>query len=420
MKLIPIPKDRFNEFRTEVLFSACKWDPCVDDTETLSDHVLVLNRSEADHIINATNEISKETTCAENFLKSKLGNKRDKKLHDKITRDLRLPKFFKKHISKIGTYNKDNHVRLMRFDFHPTTEGFKASEVNSDVPAGFGEAGTLNETALKYIESDLGRKLIAPTDFGKSITHSLLKRVRAGDTIACVHCTSFSDDRQVMQYLGDRLRQHNIDTIYAAADGLRFDGGNAFSILSGHEKPVAAIVRAFPIEWMKDIKHKKFVWHDYLDTTTMSCNHPISIYAQTKRFPIIWNTLESHGLSFSAWRDALPHTICPKNLKRKVDKSEYIIKPAMGRVGEDVAIKGTMPDKKIKQIEKSAKKNPHYYVAQKKFISTAVNDTDGNPFHVCIGAFSIDGQFAGFYGRLSKSARMGRTAIDIAILIEKE
>jgi hypothetical protein len=31
--------------------------------------------------------------------------------------------------------------RIMRFDFHLTSEGWRVSEVNSDVPGGFAEAG---------------------------------------------------------------------------------------------------------------------------------------------------------------------------------------------------------------------------------------------------------------------------------------
>ena len=52
----------------------------------------------------------------------------------------------------MGNYDPQDHIRLMRYDFHPTIDGkWAVSEVNSDVPGGFAESSLLPELACKTI-----------------------------------------------------------------------------------------------------------------------------------------------------------------------------------------------------------------------------------------------------------------------------
>ena len=403
MALIPITMDKYNDFRLDAIFSACKWDPCVADNNTLSNYVLVLDKSDAEYLEKATEELSYETIEAENFLK----------YNNHLAKDLCLPRYITKHLNKLACYNPKEHVRLMRFDFHPTTEGYKISEVNSDVPAGFAEASRLNELGLKYLED---QNLGTPRNFGNELIVAIKKHVKSGESIACIHCTAYSDDRQVVQYIGDRLQENLFNSVFIGADCIEFRDKKAFSILKGNETKLGGMVRVFPIEWLKDLP-KCYRWTDYFTTTTMCCNHAVAIYTQTKRFPLVWDKLEKHGLRFDMWRKLLPNTYDPKDVNLKTSTKEYIIKPALGRVGEDVTIEGTMPQKNIDSIKKLSRRYPKHYIAQEKFKSVPVLADNGIRYHICIGAFSVNGKFAGLYGRLSLSPRMDRNAIDAAVVI---
>ena len=130
-----------------------------------------------------------------------------------------------------------------------------------------------------------------------------------------VHCTCYSDDRQVMQFLGDRLSEKGYQVLYGAADHIRFKDNVAYSILDGNEGKLDGIFRFTPLEWLTDIKPKR--WQGYFDTITASCNHPIAMYAQTKRFPLIWDALEQQGVSLTKWRELLPDTLEVKDAKSK-------------------------------------------------------------------------------------------------------
>ena len=292
MKLVTIPD--YENYRIDAMFDCYKWDPQFLDSNTISKHALVLTKQEARSLARLTELLDQETRDAELFLNT----------HLSLAKKLRLPKKLLPELKRMKNYDPKRHIRLTRYDFHPTKEGeWAISEVNSDVPGGFAEASLLPKLALQYLKSNK----VESIDFGSHLVKALSKKIKKKGTVFFVHCTSYSDDRQVMQYLGDQMEQRGYHALYGAIDHLRFQNQEAISILDGHQGKVDGIVRFTPLEWVKDIKPK--TWSGYFDTKTPSCNHPIAIFAQTKRFPFVWDQLESYGLSFSTWRKLLPNTI---------------------------------------------------------------------------------------------------------------
>lgn len=175
------------------------------------------------------------------------------------------------------------------------------------------------------------------------------------------------------------------------------------------------IFRFTPLEWLIDIRPKH--WKGYFNTITTSCNHPIAIFAQTKRFPLCWNSLEKNGLDFKTWKALLPETMEVRNLK---DKEGYIFKPAYGRVGEKISIEEACKDDEYNKIIADVKKHPKKYLAQKKFISNPLRGENGEEFHTCIGSYSVDGKHAGYYARISNLPRIDSYAADIPVLVENK
>ena len=402
MKLVPIPNDMYNEYKLDVMLDCYKWDPQFCDNNTVAKYALVLSEKEHEELKLLTEKLIKETTEAENFLNKNL----------KYTKALEIPNKFRSDIKSMKNYNPDKHIRLMRFDFHPTLENkWAVSEVNSDVPGGFAEATLMNRKSLEYLSNENYYAI----SFGDFLADAIKKKVRQEGRIMLVHCTSYSDDRQVMQFLGDKLSGMGYEVIYAAADQLKFENGKAISILNNREGEVDGIIRFSPLEWVADMKTKN--WHGYFDTETVSCNHPIAIFAQTKRFPFVWDLLESKGIDLSTWRELLPETLEVND--KKVD-DKFIYKPVYGRVGENISIKEACKDDEYKKILNDVKRHPKKYLAQKKFNSRPLTNEDGEEFHVCIGSYGVENSHAGYYARISRSPRIDSYAADIPVLIEKE
>ena len=401
MKLISIPKDKYNDYRLNLMFNGYKWDPQFYDSNTIAKQALVITNEEHKELESLTEKLDKETRQAEEYLNKNLN----------LAKPLVLPKKIYKELKRMKNYEADKHIRLMRYDFHPTIEGkWALSEVNSDVPGGFAESSIMPQIAIDTINE--GKYWYK--NFGDILTNAIIKKVKPKGNIMLVHCTSYSDDRQVMQFLGDKLEDLGFNIIYAAADHIRFKNNEAISILDGNEGKIDGIFRFTPLEWLKDIKPKH--WQGYFDTVTPSCNHPIAIFAQTKRFPLVWDRVEKEGINLSTWRDLLPETI---EVKKAKNKRGYIYKPACGRVGEKISIEEACREDEYEKIIKDVKKHPKKYLAQKRFNSKPIISSEGESFHICLGSYSVDGKHAGYYARISKLPRIDSYAADIPVLIEK-
>jgi hypothetical protein len=58
-------------------------------------------------------------------------------------------------------------------------------------------------------------------------------------------------------------------------------------------------------------------------------------------------------------------------------------------------------------------------VAQRRFETLPI-DTPAGAMYPCLGVYVLDGKAIGIYGRISAKAVIDHTAIDVAVLLEKE
>ena len=401
MKLIKIPEDKYYDYKIKAMFDCYKWDPQFCDNNTLSRYVLVLTKKENEEIISLTEKLDKETRLAEEYLNKNI----------KIVKKLALPRKILEQIPNMQNYDKTQNIRLMRYDFHLSIDNnWVVTEVNSDCPGGFAESSLLPNLARNVINLPQ----LDFTSFGDKKVEEINKKLNKKGTIMMVHCTCFSDDRQVMQYMGDRLKKEGYRIIYGAADHINFKDKKAYCILDNNQISIDLIFRFTPLEWLIQMKPRR--WDGYFNTITKSCNHPISIYAQSKRFPFVWNDLEKAGISMSTWKKLLPETF---EVKKFLLKEGYIYKPVYGRVGERISIKEACKGDEYEKILRDVKKHPQQYLLQKDFKSKAIITNDGNKYHICLGSYTIEGKHAGYYARMSLYPRIDSYAEDIPVLIEK-
>ena len=401
MKLVRIPEDKYYDYRLQAMFDCYKWDPQFCDNNTLGKYVLVLTKEENDELIKYTKELNKETRLAEEYLNKNI----------KIAKKLALPKKILEQILNMQSYDNAKNIRLMRFDFHPDVNGnWIVTEVNSDVPGGFAESSLLPTLARKTINMPE----LEFTSFGEKMVQAINNKLNKTGTIMMVHCTCFSDDRQVMQYMGDRLKKEGYNIIYGAADHINFKEKQAYCILDNNHEKIDLIFRFTPLEWLIQMKPRR--WDGYFNSTTISCNHPVAIYSQSKRFPFVWDDLEKANIKMETWRNLLPETLEVKDLGQT---QGFIYKPVYGRVGERISIKEACKGDEYQKIIKDVKRHPKQYLAQKKFESLPLKGENAEEYHICLGSYIIEGEHAGYYARISKYPRIDSYAADIPVLIEK-
>jgi len=396
LTLVQIPEERYSDYRYDVIFKAYKWDPQVRDSGTVSRHALIIDMDTAQHLYRLAERLSDELCKMEEVLIKR----------PDLHKALGFSGKIKKPLGSLDSYESGRHVRLMRFDFHPTDRGWEISEVNSDVPGGLAEASVLPELACEYFDGAIPGENVAA-----HMLRSFQEKLKSGSRIAFVHATSYADDRQVMQFLSDYFEQNGYETLFAAPDHLRWESKKAYSIIKGQEGAVDGIVRFFPLEWYESLPRESG-WRGYFDCDIPSCNHPAAMLTQSKRLPLVWDEL---GVDNANWKALLPETKEPRLIEKGQDA--WIYKPAFGRVGAGISIKGAVSEKERQKIEKTARRQKRLWIAQRMFNSIPVEASNGEKFHICIGVFTVDMKAAGFYARLSTSARIDEKAQDVPVLI---
>ena len=390
--LVPLPTD--DAFRRAVIFQCCKWDPQVGDVSTISDHACVLSAETAAHLERTSETLAAETLEIEKALLQR----------PDLWRELGIGARLR---GALAETREADAVRVMRFDFHPTPEGWALSEVNSDVPGGFAEASALPRLAEAHVPG-----AVASGDAASALVAAITERLTPAARIAFVHATAYSDDRQVMQFLANRVSDAGFEGVLVAPDHVRWSDGRAKCVASGLEGPIDAIVRFFPADWLVELP-KRSGWRDHFSAQTLMANPPRVVLTQSKRLPLVWDRI---GVAAPTWRTALPETRDPRDAPWREDSS-WLLKPSFGRVGEDIVWRGGGEAKTWRRVAVSATLWPRGWIAQRRFTSRALQSRSG-PRHLCIGVFTIDGRAAGFYGRLSANNIIEKHAQDAPILVE--
>lgn len=391
--------DQFAAIRRRTVFECCKWDPQIEDTPALADFALVLRADAWREVATAAAALYHETLAAEAALF------RRPHLH----RQLALPRAIRSVLRHAGNRPPAAGIaRLMRFDFHWSTEGWRVSEVNSDVPGGFIEAGGF----AGLMAGACGAGTLG--DPAHALAASLARYLPPHAAVALVHATAYVDDRQVMFYLADRLVEVGLKAVLCSPGDLQWRGGTAHPAADPRAASPAAIVRFFPAEWLANLPRASGWPHFFVGGTTPQCNPATALLTQSKRWPLIWDQLD---LALPAWQRYLPAAHDP----RAVDWlrcDEWVLKPALGRVGEAVGLAGVTPPRLWRSIRRAARWFPAEWVAQRRFEAVPLEGPSG-PVYPCVGVFVQEGVVTGVYGRVARLPLIDSHASDIAVLVER-
>lgn len=391
--------------RRRAIFDHHKYDPQFRDVSVIAPFALAIDRATWRDLASRAEALAAEMLDAERAIARSA----------RALAELDLPLALRALLAAPGLgAPSPTLARYVRFDFHPTCEGWRVSEANSDVPGGFIEAGGLAELMRSHHP---GHAVAA--DPGDALAEAIaraLDALRAERTVALVHATAYTDDRQVMLYLRDRLRGRAIDSVLSAPDGLSWSRGRAAAIgPEGGRRDLGGIVRFFPGEWLPSLLLGGSWWRFFRGARTPIANPGHAMISQSKRFPIACARL---GLDLPAWRAALPETRDPHDRRVDVRSGEWVLKPALGRVGEDVGLPGVTPPRAWAAIVRAAERRPARWIAQRAFRTSAI-ETPLGAMYPCVGVFVIDGRAAGLYGRIARTPLVDGAALEAAVLIDE-
>jgi glutathionylspermidine synthase len=395
----PLEPDAMEVVRRRTIFDCCKWDPQVEDVSVLCDFPLVLEHGPWQILAGWAEKLAAEVLAAER----ELIRKPDLQLQLGLSAPVR------KALRQAAAKPPGDGVRVMRFDFDLTTDGWRISEANTDVPGGFIEAsGFTRQVAAFY------PKLQMAGDPAEAYAAAIAEKVPRG-VVALVHATAFTDDRQVMVYLSRAFDRQGLRTCLVSPADLRWNDGRARMETAWFQGPVDLVVRFFPAEWLPNLPSACGWTHFYHDSRTMHSNPATAIVTQSKRFPLVWDKLET---LLPIWRDLLPETCDPRQVDWENDKN-WVLKPALGRVGEDVALRGIIEERNWNRIRREVRRHPEHWAAQRRFEAMPLANSRGT-FYPAIGVFTVAGRSAGVYGRLASRPLIDALAQEVAVLISDD
>ncbi len=387
--------DELAELRRRTVFECGKWDPQYGDTCVLADFALVLEPAVWLELATLAERLAREALAAEEELL------RRPALH----RRLGLPRPVRRCLCECGELGPARGAaRVMRFDFHWTSAGWRISEVNCDVPGGFIEASGFGGLAARILG------LSSPGDPTLALAEAVARATGPGATVALVHATAYTDDRQVMIHLGKALEERDLRTCLLDPTQLAWHDGRPSAATSWFTGPLDLVLRFFPAEWLPNTSGD---WRSFFrGSRTPLANPGAALLVQSKRFPLVWDELSAE---LPTWRALLPETRSPRAAGWRDDPG-WILKPALGRVGEGVGLRSVIAERQWRGIARAARWWPADWIAQRRFEAVAL-ERDGEKLYPCLGVFVIDGRAAGAYGRVARRPLIDAGAWDVPVLL---
>ena len=118
------------------------------------------------------------------------------------------------------------------------------------------------------------------------------------------------------------------------------------------------------------------------------------------------------------WRSLLPETRDPRDVPWR-DGDEWVLKPALGRVGEDIGMSGVTEARQWKRVSRDVRWHPSWWAAQRRFTATALR-VRGMDLYPSVGIYTIDGHAAGAYERIAERPLIDSRARDAAVLVSAD
>ena len=392
----PLDKEAFDELRRRAIFDCCKWDPQVEDVCTVADVPIVLTAAAWRDLRELSTLLATEALAAEDELV------RRPELHGRLG----LPRRVTRVLSRSARRPTPGVARIVRFDFHHTDAGWRISEANSDVPGGLNEASGLAALMLPHYP---GAAMAG--DAAGAYARALAGACGSGGRVAFVHATAYTDDRQVMTYLARRLEEVGARASLVSPAQLRWRDGRAHVHTEWATATADSIVRFFPAEWLPNLPGVCGWTHFFHGGTTPVSNPASAVLSQSKRFPLVWDALQTR---MPTWRVMLPETRDPRDAPWH--NGDWVVKPALGRVGEGVGVPGVVSHTEWERIARDVKRAPALWIAQRRFAPTSLS-VRNDALHPSVGVYTIDGHAVGAYGRLAQRPLIDSKARDAAVLV---
>jgi glutathionylspermidine synthase len=395
----PIDEVSFSVVRRRALLEGCKWDPQVGDVATLSPFPVVMKASVWNALASQAELLTAEAIAAEEEISGR----------PELLKLLGLPRALSRLLAE-RVPASPSAGRVLRFDFHHTTEGWRISEANSDVPGGFTEASCFTSMIAEHFPHL--RSAGSPADAWAGAL--ALAAGRAG-VVGLLSAPGYMEDHQVVAYLATCLRASGCDAYLAKPEQIAWHSGAAFLDTKWYRGTLDVVIRFYQAEWLSRLPDTCSWGKLFRGGKTRVANPGQAVISESKRFPLVWEELST---PLPTWRALLPETRDPRSAPWSRDES-WLLKSALCNTGDTVSIRELMTAREWLQTRWAVSLYPGNWVAQRRFESVPLSTPIG-PRHACVGVYTVNGRAVGAYARLAARPVIDFAAVDVALLLEDD
>jgi glutathionylspermidine synthase len=400
----PLAEAEFLEVQSHLALDCFKWDIQIGDTTTLFRQPLLIRPTIWEQLAKMAEELAAELMVAEQEIVMR------PELYSMLGLSPNLYPILSE-ASCNGAGAPD--ARVLRFDFHYTTEGWRISEVNSDVPGGYTEASRFTQLVSRFTPHT------RPCgDPARTWTDAIMRHVGPQGRVALLSAPGFLEDQQVTAFLAAELQARGAETLLVHGPSqFHWQGGQAHAVHKSGFIPLDAIVRFYQGEWLLKLPSASGWKQLFTLGKTLVTNPGYSLLTESKRFPLIWDYLET---KMTCWRSLLPESCSPQDNRWQstADKS-WVLKEAFSNTGDSIHVREAVSARSWETVKRAALKHPERWVVQRKFDVAPVWSELGWVYP-CIGVFTIHGEAAGAYTRVGLRPVIDYKAMDVALLIAEE
>jgi nucleoside-diphosphate-sugar epimerase/glutathionylspermidine synthase len=394
----PLTTERHGWLLRRCVFDCCKWNTQVEGRPLICPFPLILEDAAWDQVARLASELSREALAAERELLQR------PELHVQLG----LPHALQRCLRRVrGESCVLGELRVLRFDFHWTAEGWRISEANTDVAGGFIEASGVTQLLSAYYPD-----CHASGDPAGVLSEAIHRRCGAGGRAGLLHLSVYSEDRQTMLYLARRFEERGIRPCLLSPAQLRWRDGGFDTDCDWDRGPLDFLFRFLPAEWLPEMLPAATWRRLFAGGRTLLCNPGHAILTQSKRFPLVWDRLKT---LLPTWRSLLPETRSPAEVS-DLERGHWVLKPALGHEGHNVRLHAITAPDDWQRLVRSVRKHPDGWAAQRRFDPIPLATPEGL-LYPCLGVYVIDGRVAGCYGRLASEPLIDDRSREVAVLV---
>ena len=369
-----------------------KWDTQVGDACVLLPQPLLIVRSEWERLCVLAEHAARELYSLERLVAAR----------PDLQRTVGVPRRLRPFLDPAASADAP---RVLRFDFHPTREGWVVSEVNADVPGGFGEASALPALFTPWCDGAVPPCPL--TAWGEAVAAAF-----APGRAAVLYAPGHLEDQQVALTLGSELLRRGFAPrlVQSPAD-LRWEKGRA-SVVGTQEDGLAVVIRFYQAEWLAGLPERSG-WQELFrrPAATGVLHPPECLVSESKRLGLIF---DAPGVAADTLRGLFPACRHPQDAGAS-ERENWVLKPAYGNTGDQVLLGSDLTAKAWRRLRWRARWNAAW-VAQHRFETLALPSVWG-PLRPCVGIYVVGGRAAGAYVRLSRGQVTDATACEAPLFI---